>query len=176
MSTSKLFRLSGLAAIFAGVLLPASWILRFIFDISRPTTGTIEFVATILMIFGFIGVYGFQHEKSGILGFLGFVLIIIHSCCALGECWLQNGEPTAAGTVLAPIVGATMLLGFILFGIGSWQAGQLPRWIPILWVLGGLLIVPGFLTQPVMVVVGGIIQGIGIVAAGVILWMGKYSS
>lgn len=174
MSTSNLIRWSGLAAILGGVLLPTSWILRFVFSVSRPYTGTIEFVASILLIFGFMGVYGFQHEQSGVIGFLGFLLIIIHNGCALGECWLQNGEVTGAAAVLAPIVGITMLLGFTLLGIGSWQANKLPRWAIVLWVVGGLLIVPGFVVQPVMVVIGGIIQGTGVVAAGAILWLGKY--
>src|SRR4030065_2681173 len=114
MSSSSLFRLSGLATILGGVLLPTSWILRFIIGVPRIFNGRVEFVATILLVFGFMGVYGFQHEQSGIFGFLGFLLITIHSCCALGECWLQNGEPTRVAIVLAPIVGITMLLGFIL--------------------------------------------------------------
>ena len=174
MSSSKLFQWSGLATILGGVLLPISWILRFVFNISRPYTGTVEFVATILLVFGFMGVYGFQHVQSGIWGFLGFVLLIIHNCSALGECWLQNGQITGVAAVLAPIVGATMLLGFILLGIGSWQANKLPHWAILLWVIGGALIVPGFAVLPILVVLGGIIQGIGVVAAGVILWMGKY--
>ena len=174
MSSSSLFRLSGLAAILGGVLLPTSWILRFVFGVSRPYTGTVEFIATILLVFGFMGVYGFQHEQSGVLGFLGFLLIIIHNCLALGECWLQNGQLSGAATVLAPLVGVTMLLGFILLGIGSWQARKLPRWAVVLWVIGGLLIVPGFVVQPLLVVFGGVIQGIGVVAAGAILWRGTY--
>jgi hypothetical protein len=174
MSSSNLFRWSGLATILGGVLLPTSWILRFVLGVSRPYTGTVEFIATILLVFGFMGVYGFQHEQSGVFGFLGFLLIIIHNCCALGECWLQNGEPTGAAIVIAPIVGITMLLGFILLGIGSWQAKKLPRWAVVLWVIGGALIVPGFAVQSILVIIGGLIQGIGVVAAGVILWMGKY--
>jgi hypothetical protein len=174
MSSSNLFRWSGLATILGGVLLPTSWILRFVLGVSRPYTGTVEFIATILLVFGFMGVYGFQHEQSGVFGFLGFLLIIIHNCCALGECWLQNGEPTGAAIVIAPIVGITMLLGFILLGIGSWQAKKLPRWAVVLWVIGGALIVPGFAFQSILVIIGGVIQGIGVVAAGVILWMGKY--
>jgi len=145
-----------------------------VFNISRPYTGTVEFIATILLVFGIMGLYGFQHVQSGIWGFLGFVLLIIHNCCALGESWLQNGEVTGVAAVLAPIVGITMLLGFILLGIGSWQANKLPRWAIMLWVIGGALIVPGFVVQPMLVVLGGIIQGIGVVAAGVTLWRGKY--
>ena len=87
---------------------------------------------------------------------------------------MQNGEVTGVAAVLAPIVGATMLLGFILLGIGSWHAGKLPRWALVLWVVGGVLIVPGFVFQPMLVVIGGVIQGIGVVAAGATLWIGKY--
>ena len=171
MSSSSLFRMSGLAAILGGVLLPTSWILRFVFGVPRIYSGTVEFIATILLVFGFMGVYGFQHEQTGVTGFLGFLLITIHNCCALGECWLQNGESSSVAIALAPVVGITMLLGFILLGIGSWHARQLPRWIPILWILGGVLIVPGFVFQPILVVIGGVIQGFGIVGAGAKLWM-----
>ena len=170
MSVSNLFRWSGLATIFGGVLLPMSWILRFVVGVQRPISGTVEFVATILLVFGFMGVYGFQHEETGVLGFLGFLLVIVHKCSALGECWLQNGELTGAAIVLGPLVGITMLLGFISLGIGSWKANKLPRLTAVLWVIGGALIVPGFAVQEILVVVGGVIQGAGFVGAGVKLW------
>ena len=173
MSTSNLFRWTGMATILGGVLLPTSWILRFLFAVQRPVTGTIEFAATILLVFGFMGVYGVQHREAGVLGFLGFLLIIIHNCSALGECWLQDGGAVAgAAVVLGPLVGVTMLLGFILLGIGSWNADKLPRWTSVLWVIGGMLIVPGFLVQPMLVVIGGVIQGTGFVGAGRKLWAG----
>jgi len=174
MSSSNLFRWSGLATILGGILLPMSWILRFVFGAQRPITGTVEFIATILLVFGFMGVYGFQHEETGVLGFIGFLLVTISNCVALGECWLQNGETTAITAVLGPLVGITMLLGFILLGKGSWKAGKLPRWTSVLWVIGGAMIVPGFVVQPMLVVIGGMLQGAGIVGAGIRLWSGKY--
>jgi len=170
MSSTKLFRWSGLAAILGGVLLPTSWILRFAFGVQRPFTGTVEFVATILLVFGFMGVYGFQYQETGVLGFLGFLLVTISNCAALGECWLQNGELTGAAVVLGPLVGITMLLGFLLLGIGTWRANKLPRWTAVLWVLGGALIVPGFAFQEALVMIGGVLQGAGVVGAGVRLW------
>src|SRR5512137_2133710 len=101
MSSSNLFRWSGLAAILGGVLLPLSWILRFVAGVQRPISGTLEFVGTILLVFGFMGVYGFQHKESGVLGFLGLLLVIISNCAALGETWLQDGgELTGAAVVL----------------------------------------------------------------------------
>jgi hypothetical protein len=172
MSSTKLFHLGGLALILGGLLLPLSWVLRFVFNIQRPVTGTVEFVGIILLVFGFMGVYGFQHKESGILGFLGFLLVIIHKCSSLGETWLQDGgELTGAEAVLGPLVGITMLLGFILLAIATWKANKLPRWAAVLWVLGGLLIVPGFLVQPYLVVIGGLIQGTGFIWTGVKLWV-----
>jgi len=173
MSSSNLFRWSGLAVILGGVLLPASWILRFVVAVQRPVSGTVEFVATILLVFGFIGVYGFQHEETGVIGFLGFVLVTISNCAALGECWLQDGELTGAAVVLGPLVGITMLLGFISLAIASWKANKLPRWTAVLWVIGGAFIVPGFVVQEMLVVIGGVIQGAGIVGAGVKLWTSR---
>lgn len=108
MSALKLFRLSGLTLILGGVLLPTRWIMRFVFDLPRSYTGTVEFLATILL------------------------------------------------------------------GIESWQAHTLPCWTIVLWMLGGLLIVPGFVIQPILVVSGGILQAIGVVAAGAFLWMEKF--
>jgi hypothetical protein len=63
-----------------------------------------------------------------------------------------------------------MLLGFLLLGIGSWKANRLPRWTAALWVIGGALIVPGFVLQPMLVVIGGVIQGTGFIGAGARLW------
>ena len=117
----------------------------------------------LLLVFGFMGVYLFQHEETGSLGFLGFLLITISNCIALGECRLQNGEPAGVAVVLGPLVGITMLLGFILLGIGSWKANKLPRWTAVLWVLGGALIVLGFAVQEMLVAIGGVIQGAGVV-------------
>jgi len=134
MSSSNLYRWSGLATILGGVLLPLSWVLRFLAGVGRPVSGTVEFVGTILLIFGFMGVYLFQREETGILGFLGFLLVDTSNCLALGECWLQNGTLTGVAAVLGPLVGITMLLGFILLGIGTWRANKLPRWAAVLWV------------------------------------------
>jgi hypothetical protein len=117
-----------------------------------------------------MGVYSFQNKEVGILGFLGFLLVTISNCIALGECWLQNGEVTGVAAVLGPLVGITMLLGFILLGISSWKANKLPRWTAPLWVIGGALIVPGFALEEILVVIGGVIQGTGVVGAGVKLW------
>jgi hypothetical protein len=166
MSSTKLFRWSGVATILGGVLLPWSWILRFAVGVGRPVSGTVEFVGTILLVFGFMGVYLFQHQEIGILGLLGFVLFTISNCLALGECWLQNGTPTRVAAVLGPLVGITMFLGLVLLGIGTWKANRLPRWTAVLWVIGGALIVPGFAVQEMLVAIGGVIQGAGMVGAG----------
>jgi len=79
--------------------------------------------------------------------------------------------------VLGPLTGVTLLLGFILLGIGSLQANRIPRWTAALWVIGLLFIAPGYPLASIsnsgfVIVIGGMFQGHGLVGAGFKLWSG----
>ena len=182
MSSTNLIRWSGLAVILAGVLLPMPWILEFVVGSPRSIlTQTLEFVALILLVFGLMGIYGIQIEESGIYGFLGFLLIIISNCVLLGQTWLpESGQLVGVAGVLGPLGGITGLPGFILLGIGSWKANKLQRWTAVLWPIGMalhtiamVLTVSGFVFGETLAVIGVVVQGIGLVGAGVNLWSGK---
>jgi hypothetical protein len=181
MSSSNLIRWSGLAALLGGVLLPLSWILHFVvYDPSSPQIldNAMEFVAVILLVFGLMGIYGFQIEETRVCGFLGFLLTIISYCITLGQTWLpERGTLVGVGVVLGPLTGVTLLLGFILLGIGSWQANRIPRWTAALWVIGSAFIAPGYPLASLsdlkfVIVIGGVVLGLGLVGAGVKLWSG----
>jgi hypothetical protein len=185
MSSSNLIRWSGLAALLGGVLLPLSWILHFIvYDPSSPQIldNVMEFVAAILLVFGLMGIYGFQIEETRVYGFLGFLLTIISYCITLGQTWLpERGTLVGVGVVLGPLTGVTLLLGFILLGIGSWQANRIPRWTIALWVIGSACIVPGYPLASLsaakfLIVIGGVVLGLGLVGAGFKLWSGPVES
>lgn len=182
MSSSNLFRWSGLAVILAGVLLPIPWILEFVVGSPRSIlTSTLEFVATILFVFGLMGIYGLQIEESGVYGFLGFLLIISSNCIILGQTWLpEAGQLVGVAGVLGPLGGITGLPGYILLGIGSWKANKLPRWTAVMWPLGWVvsligmgLTIPGFVFGETLAVIGIVVLGIGLVGAGVNLWSVK---
>jgi hypothetical protein len=182
MSSQNLFRWSGLAVILGGVLLPVHWILEFVTISSGITlSDTLGFIATTLLMFGIMGIYCYQIEETRILGFLGFVLTIISNCVSLAQSWLpERGQLIGVPGVLGPLTGFTLLPGFLLLGIGSWQANKFPRWAALLWVIGAAFIVPGYPLSTmggsvlgyVLVVIGGTVLGVGLIGAGIKLWSG----
>ena len=181
MSTSSLFRWGGLAVVLGGVLLPVHWILEFLSTASAITiSDTLNFIATSLLVFGIMGIYGYQIKETGIWGFLGFLLINVSNFASLAQTWLpERGQLVGAAGVLGPLTGLTLLPGFLLLGIGSWKANKFPHWTAILWIIGSALIVPGYPLSTmggselgsILVVIGGIILGLGLIGAGVKLWL-----
>lgn len=179
MSSSILFRWSGLAVILAGILLPLPWIIQHLIGTPRNySIAAIESIGMILFMFGIMGLFGYQVKESGVSGFLGFLLIVISNCILLAQIWLpESGQMVGIAGVLGPLGGVTMLAGLILFGIGTWKANKLPRWTAMLWVIGWVVSMIGqILTMPgieigwIILVVGFVIWGIGMIGAGVKLW------
>lgn len=180
MSSSNLFRWSGITVILGGVLLPIHWILEFSTISSRTgLSDTLGFIATTLLVFGIMGIYCYQVKETRILGFLGFVLTTISNCVSLAQSWLpERGQLVGVPGVLGPLTGFTLFPGFLLLGISSWQANKFPRWTALLWVIGSALIVPGYPLSTmrgavlgyVLLIIGGTLLGVGLIGAGVKLW------
>ena len=170
MSATFLIRWSGIAVILAGIFTP----LATIMDIP-PGLG---FVAAILFIYGIIGIYACQYEKSGFWGFFGFILVILSNCIYLGQAWLPGcSQFEGVAGVLGSIVGITGLPGFLLLSIGAWQANKLPRWMPTVWFLGYaisyisvLIANSGVQGVEPFINIGITIWGIGFIGAGFKLW------
>jgi len=106
MTTSKLIRWSGLAAIVGGLLYVAFGVvasaLGLSYDPSVVTTGgwvfwnTVLLAGVVLVLLGLVGLYLRQAEAAGNLGFIGFLVAFI-------------GQ--------ALIVGPTLVAGFLLPGV-----------------------------------------------------------
>src|SRR5579871_6909369 len=85
MSSSKLFRWSGLAFLLAGILLPATWYIRVAEgDSSNPATvtsalyvteHTVAIIGIVLTMLGLVGIYGRQMRGTGRTGLLGFLAL-----------------------------------------------------------------------------------------------------
>ncbi len=182
MSSSNLFRWSGLACILGGLLLPVPWIMEVVVG-SPPSIlyMSLDFVAITLIVFALIGIYGFQIEESGVYGFLGFLLAVLMSCLGLSLItWspeIMEGEGAAGMLVL--LMGISGLSGYILLSIGSWKADKLPRWAVVLWPIGtvisalGGMLASGFENADYLHVIGISIWGLGMIGAGVKLWSGR---
>jgi len=175
LASKYLIRWSGLAVILVGLLVPATWIVDLVTGSATVVTRTVSFIADILLVFGLMGIYGYQIKESGVSGLLGFLLTTVSNCCAMGQTWLpQSGQMVGVAGVLGPLIGITATPGYILLGIGSWKAGKLPRWTAALWAFGYslsfvsmLVFITGIAVAEYFVALGIVIWGIGLIGAGV---------
>jgi hypothetical protein len=72
MSSTNLIRLGGFAAIVAGIL---RGINSFLPSINPNVMVAILYLLTdIFLLFGIMGIYGFQHQASRLWGLFGFLL------------------------------------------------------------------------------------------------------
>lgn len=180
MTTSTLIRLAGLSAVLAGL---GFIIVGMIHPLNVPSAVTtapwayVHIVATAMSFFGLYGMVGLyvkQVERSGWLGLAGFVLFSLWLALNLpllfAEAFilprLATASPAfvegflgmlsgATGTVdlgilpaLWNLSGPLLILGLLLFGIATFRARVLPRWAGALFALGAVLIPIGALVPP----------------------------
>ncbi len=162
MSSSNLMRWGGCAAIMAGLLRGVNSFL--------PTSSTsvaielLYLLTDILIIFGMIGLYGFQHQESQLWGFWGFLLAIV------GIAVIRTR--VMAGVDTYTIGAFIFVVGLSLLAIGSWLANKLPRWVSACWVLSTVIgvigsFVPGF---NLLLEISGVLFGISFAGAGLKVW------
>lgn len=162
MSTTNLIRWGGLAAIVAGIL---RGVISFF---SSPTPGVavelFYLLIDIFIIFGVMGLYGFQHQESGLWGFFGFLLTII------GIGIIRTGS--VSGVNMYPIGALIFVVGLSSFAVGCWTANKLPLWISILWLLSTLIGCIGYFVPSLnlLFTTSGVLFGIGFASAGFKIW------
>lgn len=152
MSSSNLVRLGGgLASIVAGVLL----LLGHILDLGGdPEYGTVlgsssVLTAHVLLVFAIVALYAAQAEQSGLLGSLGMVLSVMGTTLASGVILVEIAGASGAEvdavleagltSALALLGGLAFLIGLVLFGIATMQAGVFPRWAGLFLIVGDVV-------------------------------------
>jgi hypothetical protein len=164
MSSAALIRLGGLAAIVAGLLRAASAFLPAM----EPSVALewLYLLIDVLLLFGLLGVYAYQHAESGIWGFAGFLLAVT-GLESIG------GPDGKIGDVDIYTAGATLVgIGLVVLAVGSWRGQKLPRYVPTLWVFSTVVGTSGFLVprSTVPFQIAGVALGLGFVGAGIRLW------
>lgn len=158
MSSSTLFRLSGIALLVALPLQIAGFVLHppseRVADVLQPLYGPahlVLFASWMLALLGMTGFYARQSHKAGALGLIGFAATVFaaayHLYLLLYEAYatvaLAQNEATRAligdgplahgAGALGPLALAS-ILAFPLLGIATLRAGVLPRisgWLQI---------------------------------------------
>jgi hypothetical protein len=174
MSSSNLFRWSGVACILCGLLLPVPWIMDIVLGLPPSLLSmSLDFMAITFIVFALMGIYGIQIDESGVIGFLGFVLTMLMSCIGLSVITWSSQNPDLEGSaeILVLIMAFCGLLGYILLGIASWKANKLPRWAVVLWPIGTVISGFGMMVE-FLHVIGIVIWGLGFIGAGIKLLRG----
>lgn len=166
-------RLGAYAAFAAGIVWAVSGVLAIVYrGVHEPGTredllveGTFA-LGVSLTALAMVGLHATQRGRGGVLERSAFLLVV-------GMCAAQVVATVAALAgfrALEPIVlpaALVIVAGFLLYGIATWRAGVLPRWLAV-----GLAI---FL--PIGIALGlfggNILVGAFWGAVGVVLWRGE---
>jgi hypothetical protein len=153
-----LIRLGGLAAAIAGILRGINSVLPS--TLPEGVIALLYLLTDIFLLFGMMGLYGFQYRKSGAWGFFGFLLTII------GIAIIRTG--TLSGISLYPVGALTFATGLIAFAVGSWIAKALPKWISLIWIVSTIIGFVGYFSPGLssLFVLSGLLFGIGFFSAG----------
>lgn len=200
MFAEKIIRWSGLALAVGGILAALFYVLHpeesvlLTNPASYQTEHLLDFVGLMLLIPGLMGLYSRLVNRTGWLGFAGFLVTLLPLLVMMGISvvdvliwpsiarvqpdliltsegeFIQSGGPFAA--TIALIVPFAMIgaLGFILLGIAIWRSQVMPRWAGLLLAIGGplYLIGPGFVPHE-MLLLNLLVYGPFAVAT---LWLG----
>jgi hypothetical protein len=196
MLTANLIRWSGLISILAGVLYALGALLHPVGEdlaaYASPQwvpAHQVYWVSAMLMLFGLVGLYARQVEKTGWLGLVGFVLafigtVLVDSIFVMASTVLPLVAVQAPAlfdqAAAPPTFGVlVVVLGYILFGIATMRAGVLPRWSGLLLIIGSAMFmiseaVPlNASLSHLIVTIGDVIFGTGFVWMGFALWSEK---
>lgn len=188
MSTDKLLRLTGLAALVAGALSAIGDVMSLVVNLeatdaasAAPQSIVFGFylLGTVLLLLGLIGLYASQSRAVGKLGFAGFLLAFVGTTLTAGAIWfeffvapelatqapdLATGDLGFAGFVLAFLLAA---FGWLLFAIATLRAAVYPRPAAVLLLAGALVsFVPLFVEVPAT----GLLLSVAVAWLGFVLW------
>jgi hypothetical protein len=166
MSGSTLIRFGGFSAILAGLLRAGSSFIPFFTTEPGIFLEVLYLIIDVLILIGLLGVYGYQYERAGLWGFIGFLLALIGTAIIVGP----DGR---IGSVEMYTLGAGLIsVGMLFLAIGTWSADRLSRWVPILWVVSTVVGIGGFLMggSAWTFLIAGLTFGLAFVVAGFKLW------
>lgn len=183
MFSEKAIRWSGLALGLGGVLASLFWILHpeesmlLHHPDGYQNEHLLDFIGLMLFIPGLMGLYAQLANRTGWLGFIGFLLALSAMLVTFGVSVVdtfiwpaiaqvqpdlilttegefnQTSAPFAATISLIVPFAMIGAVGFILLGIAIWRSHTIvPRWAGILFAIGGPLysIGPGFVPHGVL--------------------------
>jgi hypothetical protein len=158
MSSSTLYRLSGIGLLMGGLLATLGTLIQgFSNDnLLSPLwipAGLAVLIGEMFFLLGLPGLYTRQAHKAGVIGLVGFILFFLSALLlGIGTStlyififpWLTQNAPKLADGPSAlnfffPLAGLLNLIGALLFGVATIRAGILSRAATILLLVAAVL-------------------------------------
>jgi uncharacterized membrane protein len=184
MFSEKIVRWSGFALALGGVVAALFWILHPEESVlltdpdGYQTEHILDVLGLMLLIPGLMGLYARLVDRTGWLGFAGFLVTLLPLLIMMGISvvdvliwpslarvqpdliltaegeFIQSSGPFAATISLIVPFAMIGALGFILLGIAIWRSQVLPGWAGLFLAIGGplYLIGPGFVPHGMLLV------------------------
>jgi hypothetical protein len=168
MNKNQLIKLCGLGSIVGGIMEILVRVPQFIYFNDQPLSmmakqpgfilllGIPSLTASILILFGVIGVYIVQVKESGVFGLIAFVIAFIGVVLSVGANWtyafvspvisqtasyLLEGDPAGQGLINAIMISYFVAqIGLLVLGISMLRAKVFPRWVSFT-LIGSILFV-----------------------------------
>ena len=155
MKTQTLFRLGALAAILTAVGFGVGESIYLFGDVETVFFAWIFIIVSVFQVFAVISLYVAQAKRGEIFTFIGFVLSIIglllnfmdserRMALRTGlatQVLLEQAQSITSFLVLNAVMYWSTILGYIIFGFGTFRAGVFPRWTGILFLLVGVVLI-----------------------------------
>jgi len=187
MSSTTLYRLSGISLIIGGLFAALAAVPVFFTseDPASPIAATaalLRIIGDMLIIVGLPGVYSRQAQRTGLLGLIGFLFILVYILIqgVVGDTieafilpFLASAAPSLVkgsppqGLVIFFLVGGLLgLVGSVSLGITMLRATVLMRWVGLPLIVGIVLSLGAPFLPPVVGTTGTVLFLIGLAWLG----------
>ena len=146
-------------------------VLRVGTSFNAPSTSGVEIevlylAIDLLLLFAIVAVHAYVRERSGWMGFVGFVLALAGNGSIVGP------DGTLGGVDMYVAGASTLSIGLTVLSVGAWRAAALPGTVCALWIGSTLIGVGGYRAQGpgVWVALAGLAFAIGVLLAGLRMW------
>jgi hypothetical protein len=187
MSSTTLYRLSGIVLLLGGVLSIIGALLQIPSAPGTPLWIPSTWLAlggSLLILLGWPGLYLKQADKAGRLGLLGFVLSFVALLIVgigFGTIDAFVAQVLAVEETMPALLGFELLgglllvVGPLLFGIATLRASVFPRWVAIILIAGSIATLVTVLLHDWNEVSAAILF-LAIACFGYVLWSGRYGT
>jgi hypothetical protein len=155
MKTQTLFRLGAIATLLTAIGYFIGEAMYLFGNVQTLFFAWYFIIVSVFQVFAYIALYAAQAKRGDVILFVGFVLSILGLLYSFMDterrlAWrtglitdeqLAQAAQISSFAILNVIGNVSIVLGWIVFGVGVIRSGIFPRWAGILMILAGVFMV-----------------------------------